>query len=106
MNSETTAATEAAADVAAGDTPPPPITLDIYITQHCGNCAYAHEVAADIRQRYPQIRVRLIDLQCTTEPIPEAVFATPTYLLNGRVWSLGNPSPTQIQETLATLCLH
>ncbi|HRW10163.1 MAG TPA: hypothetical protein P5121_33905 [Caldilineaceae bacterium] len=106
MNSKTTAATEAVADVASSDTPPPPITLDIYITQHCGNCAYAQEVAADIRQCYPQVRVRLIDLQRTTEPIPDAVFATPTYLLNGRVWSLGNPSPTQVQETLATLCLH
>ena len=37
------------------------------------------------------------------EQIPEAVFATPTYLLNGRVWSLGNPSHAQINAAWGAL---
>lgn len=83
------------------DTSPSPITVDIYIAQHCTNCAYAYEIFDEIRQHFPQVRVHLIDIETTTEPIPEAVFATPTYLLNGRVWSLGNPSPAQVHETLS-----
>jgi hypothetical protein len=75
----------------------PPLTIDIYVAQHCSNCAYAYEVAAEIRRQFPAIHIRIIDLGATTEAIPEIVFATPTYLLNGRVWSLGNPSPAQVQ---------
>jgi hypothetical protein len=37
------------------------------------------------------------------EASPEAVFATPTYLLNGRRWSLGNPSPAKVQETMTRM---
>ena len=77
------------------------IAIDIYVAQHCSNCTYAYEVAAEIRRQFPHVQVRIIDLENTTESIPEAVFATPTYLLNGWVWSLGNPSPAKVQETLA-----
>lgn len=79
------------------------IALDIYVAQHCSNCAYAYEVAAEIRRQFPHVQVRMVDMGNPTAVIPEVVFATPTYLLNGRVWSLGNPSPTKVQETLATL---
>jgi hypothetical protein len=83
----------------------PPIEVTIYVTQHCPICAYASEVAENIRHDFPQVELRIIDLATTSEPIPEAVFATPTYLLNGRVWSLGNPSPQQVTTTLHQL-LH
>lgn len=79
-----------------------PITIAIYVAQHCSNCAYAYEIAAEIRRQFPHVYVRMIEMETTTEVIPEVVFATPTYLLNGRVWSLGNPSRAKIQETLAT----
>ncbi len=79
------------------------IYIDIYIAQHCGTCAYAYEVAAEIRHQFPSVQVRMVDIGNSTETIPEAVFATPTYLLNGRVWSLGNPSPAKVQETLKLL---
>ncbi len=77
------------------------IAIDIYIAQHCSTCAYAYEVAAAIRRQFPHVQVRMVDMENPTEAIPEVVFATPTYLLNGRVWSLGNPSPDKVQETLA-----
>lgn len=83
-----------------------PVAIDIYIAPHCPTCLYAHEVAAGIRQHFPLVQLRLIDMTTTTEPIPEAVFATPTYLLNGRIWSLGNPSPAKVHETLTALHTH
>lgn len=85
---------------------PGKIAIDIYVAQHCRICAYAYEVAAGIRDQFPQVQVRMIDMANPPEPIPEAVFATPTYLLNGRVWSLGNPSPTQVYETLTAMSVE
>ena len=84
--------------------PGTPASLDhpalvIYVSNHCPLCAYAYIVAAAIRRDFPTVDVCLVNLTETTEAIPEAVFATPTYLLNGRVWSLGNPSPEKINET-------
>lgn len=80
-----------------------PITLMIYVAQHCSTCDYTYEVAAAIQREYPQVHIQIVDLEQTTEAIPEFVFATPTYLLDGRVWSLGNPSPAQVQETMSRL---
>ena len=73
------------------------MVLDIYVAPHCHICDYAYEVAETIRQQYPQVQVRIIDLHTTPEAIPEIVCVTPTYLLNGQMWSLGNPSPAKIQ---------
>ena len=79
------------------------LVLEIYISAHCPNCAYAVEIAQTISAQFPHVDLRIIDIHQTTEQIPERVFATPTYLLNGQVWSLGNPSPAQLRETFAAL---
>lgn len=73
--------------------------LAIYVSEHCPVCEYACEVAEIIRHNFAQVQVRLVDIHGKQEIIPEAVFATPTYLLNGRLWSLGNPSLEKIYET-------
>lgn len=73
--------------------------LAIYVSAHCPVCEYAYEVAKIIRCNFTQVQVRLVDIHERQEIIPEAVFATPTYLLNGRLWSLGNPSLEKIYET-------
>ena len=82
-----------------GEEPVGHYSLVIYISNHCPLCAYAYLVAEGIQQDFPTVTVRLVNLAETEEAIPEAVFATPTYLLNGRGWSLGNPSPEKINET-------
>jgi hypothetical protein len=49
-------------------------------------------LAKEAAARYPTIVVRVIDLdQLEGGPPPDPVVAVPTYLLNGRVISLGNP---------------
>jgi hypothetical protein len=78
-----------------------PDILTIYVAGSCANCRYAYELAQLIRTRYPHVRVRMVDLENAAEAIPEQVFATPTYLLNGQVWSLGNPSPEKLDSTFA-----
>ena len=82
---------------------PEDVVVSIYVAQHCGICEYAYEIAELIRTRFPQVAVRLIDMETTAEEIPDSVFATPTYLLNGRVWSLGNPSEQKVQDAFEHL---
>lgn len=79
------------------------ICVDIFVAEHCFVCEYAHEIAELIESDFTDVRLRVIDIDKTDEAIPDAVFATPTYLLNGRVWSLGNPSPEQVRERLSEL---
>lgn len=75
--------------------------VEIYVAEHCLLCEYAYEIAEGIRDNFPGVDLRIVNLSQTTEPIPDAVFATPTYLLNGRLWSLGNPSREEIQARLS-----
>lgn len=75
----------------------------IYVAGHCSVCAYAYEIADLIRREFPDIAVRLVDVADAAEPLPESVFATPTYLLDGRRWFLGNPSPAEVFKTLSKL---
>lgn len=77
--------------------------VSIYVAADCGNCDYAWEVAKLIRGEYPHVTVTIIDLANPHEPVPDAVFATPTYLLDGHLWSLGNPSPQQVHDKLGRL---
>ncbi|MEZ4710742.1 MAG: hypothetical protein R3A44_26325 [Caldilineaceae bacterium] len=79
------------------------IRVEIYVAGHCPICAYAYEIADFISEHFPTVTLRVINIETTREPIPEAVFATPTYMLNDRVWSLGNPSPVQVREKLRDL---
>lgn len=75
--------------------------LEIFVSAHCFVCDYAHTVAELIRTDYPWVKLQVIDIHDPTATVPEQVFATPTYILNGKVWSLGNPSPEKIAETLS-----
>lgn len=83
-----------------GFSPSNQASVAIYVATHCLNCAYAQEIAALIRREFPYVELSVVDV---TEPhavVPNQVFATPTYLLNGRLWSLGNPSPEQVRMKL------
>jgi hypothetical protein len=75
--------------------------LDVYITEDCWSCQEAKRIVADIRPLFPEITIRLRDLD---DPLkPSRVFATPTYLLNGRTIFLGNPTVEELKQKLETL---
>ncbi len=79
------------------------IELVIYVAPHCTNCDYAYVVAEQVAREFSQVDVRFVNMAAPEEPVPESVFATPTYLLNGRVWSLGNPSEDDVRVALTPL---
>lgn len=65
------------------------LKLQIFVTDDCWSCEESRRVAAETQARFDEVEVTLLDLQ--SDERPSSVFAAPTYLLNGRVISLGNP---------------
>ena len=71
--------------------------LEVYVSSECPNCDEAVRLAEEAAARYPDVVVRLIDLdELGGNPPPDPVVAVPTYLLNGQVVSLGNPYPDDL----------
>ena len=70
--------------------------LRIFVQGDCSGCGEARRIAAWVEQDFPQLRVELIDLADPQALAPDAVFATPTYMLNNHVVSLGNPSRAEV----------
>ena len=70
--------------------------LKVFITENCPGCDEAHKIAAHVEQDCPEIEVEIIDILDSQAVVPDAVFATPTFMLNDRIVSLGNPSPEQV----------
>ncbi len=81
--------------------------LEIYVVEGCIGCDRARQIAASVRAAYPGITVDIVDLSATpAEAVPEQVMATPTYILDGLVISLGNPNIVTLREQLAALALR
>jgi hypothetical protein len=64
--------------------------LDIYITDQCTNCREAVLIAEQARS-IAGLSVTVVNLDEPGRRVPPQVFATPTYVLDGLVVSLGNP---------------
>lgn len=75
--------------------------LEVFVSEGCFGCDTALNVAQSIRDSLiPGLQVDVIDLTQPESERPSNVFATPTYRLNGRVISLGNPDKVEIVEQL------
>ena len=75
-----------------------PPRLEVYVSRECLNCAEAVRLAEDTADRFPSVEVQVIDLggELENRLLPDTVVAVPTYLLDGRVISLGNPYPEDL----------
>ena len=73
--------------------------LEIYVADHCENCQEALRLAG-LARTVPGTEVRVINLDTTTEAIPARIVATPMYLLDGQVVSMGNPYPDDLLRML------
>jgi hypothetical protein len=78
-----------------------PRILEIYVAPNCFGCETARALAGNVRAlRRPDLEVRLLDLSEPDVIRPPAVFAVPTYILDGRVISLGNPEQDWLLDQL------
>jgi hypothetical protein len=75
--------------------------VQIVVAAGCAGCAEARRLAEEARRRFPRAIVDLVDLDREPARQPASVFAVPTYLLNGRVISLGTPSEAEFYRRIA-----
>ena len=78
-------------------------TLEIFVTASCPGCDRARANAETICSwGLASLDVVLRDLGDPGTVRPAAVFAVPTYVLDGRVISLGNPDIGHLRSLLAS----
>lgn len=75
--------------------------LEIYVESGCRFCARALDMAEELRETHLRVEVTIIDLAGPGGPHRHLVVAAPTYVLNGRVISLGNPDRAELLRELA-----
>lgn len=77
--------------------------LTVLVAKHCAACERTPQVLALITSLVPGLIVTVIDVD--ESPIPDGItlIGTPTYLVAGRVVSMGNPDPRQFAITLKEL---
>ncbi len=76
-------------------------TLTVYIADDCWSCAETQRILDDIMPNFPNVLLNVVDME--QEPMPENVFAVPTYLLDGKIISLGNPTRDALQKRLVSI---
>ena len=76
--------------------------LGVRVGADGASCQRARRLAEDVDDRYPELSVRVIDV---SEPAGQRddVFAVPTFVLDGRVVSLGNPEQSFLQSEIESL---
>lgn len=76
-------------------------TLTVYIADDCWSCAETQRILEDVVPQFPNLLLNLVNT--AQQPLPENVFAVPTYLLNGKIISLGNPTREALEKRLASI---
>ncbi|GBC81629.1 hypothetical protein HRbin10_00741 [bacterium HR10] len=76
--------------------------LQVYVARHCPSCEEARRLARLVDSLFPTLTVHVIDLDESPADAVD-VFAVPTYVFNGRVCFLGNPSEEELCEVLGRL---
>lgn len=75
------------------------LKLQIFVAEGCWSCEESRRIAAETQARFEDVEVVVLDL--LSDECPPNVFAAPTYLLNGRIISLGNPRREALWMQLA-----
>lgn len=75
--------------------------LLVYTARNCRVCSYARALAAVMGRRFPMVEVVVIDIDAPGACVPDDIFAVPMFVLDGRVVSVGNPSPEEMERKLA-----
>lgn len=74
------------------------VKLEIFVMDDCWSCEESRRIAAETQARFPRVEVALLDLESDRRP-PE-VFAAPTYVLDGKIVSLGNPRREELWKRI------
>lgn len=72
--------------------------LTVFVSDHCFNCKESLVIAEEIKQRYPDVAVKVFNVDNARPDVD--IFAVPTYAFNGKVVFLGNPTDEEIDKLL------
>lgn len=75
--------------------------LRVFVEAGCRNCDWALRLAQDVHERFPELDLEVVDVADPSSERPEDVFAVPTFVLDGRVLSLGNPRRSKLVSDVA-----
>jgi predicted thioredoxin/glutaredoxin len=76
--------------------------LRVYVAKQCRGCAEALRIVARIRREIPEVAIEVIDLDEDRVIDGDAVFSVPTWVLDGRTLSLGNPDAEELMRLLSS----
>lgn len=76
--------------------------LEVVVAGDCPGCAEALRLASEMQEQFPGLEVHVIQVD-GEQPIPRGVIATPTYLLDSKIISIGNPYRETLVRKLALL---
>lgn len=74
--------------------------LCVYVERDCWNCQEARALAQEMAEAFPQLHVEVVEM-AQDGPRPDGIFAAPTFTLNERVISLGNPTRETLRSCIA-----
>ena len=75
-------------------------TLTVYIADDCWSCTETRRILKEVAPHFPELQLNVVNTE--KGPLPDGVFAVPTYLLDGKIISLGNPTREALQKRLQT----
>jgi hypothetical protein len=75
--------------------------LEVFLAAHCITCNEALRLVEHVRRDFPTVEVRVHDLDADPQARRPEVFAVPTYVLDGRVLSIGNPDERTLAAALS-----
>lgn len=80
-----------------------PRRLEVYISPDCAGSATARRLAREAATVHPHVAVSVIDITAleADATVPVDVVAVPTYVVDGRVFALGNPAPERLFSHLS-----
>jgi hypothetical protein len=73
--------------------------IRVYVDDHCIGCKRAQELVERAHQLRPDVDIRAIAVDDTTE-LPESLFALPTWYIDDGIWMMGNPSWEELKAIL------
>jgi hypothetical protein len=76
--------------------------LQVFVEGGCETCERALLLAREVESDYPRLAVQVTDLGESRAERSD-VFAVPTFVLNDRVLSLGNPRPNHLRREIESL---
>lgn len=79
------------------------IRLEVHVDDDCFACSRSLALAAEVGAAFPDLDVRIVGLQSEDGGYQHLVAAVPTYILNGRVVSLGNPTLEALSAAIREL---